>query len=175
MSKKLKSGALEVGYRVKEMDDNILYIYPNGEIYKLGVQGYVYRKWGHLSKIGYVQIMLTTKTGVKLRYQHRLIAQVWLKDWNPNLEVDHINGIRNDNRIENLRMATRNQNNQNTTCKGYYRIEGSNSWQARIQRGNTTRTATFSTAETAKTWRHKQEQELFGEFAPDREENNASS
>jgi hypothetical protein len=37
-------------------------------------------------------------------------------------EIDHINGIRDDNRICNLRSVTRQQNQWNrTTAKGYYK------------------------------------------------------
>jgi hypothetical protein len=45
---------------------------------------------------------------------HRLIAKAFI----PNLEnkplIDHINGDRKDNRIENLRWATYAENNMNT-------------------------------------------------------------
>jgi hypothetical protein len=33
--------------------------------------------------------------------------------------IDHINGIKNDNRIENLRSVTKQQNSFNTKAKGY--------------------------------------------------------
>lgn len=37
-------------------------------------------------------------------------------DWpKKGMDLDHINGVRNDNRIENLRLATRSQNCQNRT------------------------------------------------------------
>lgn len=53
----------------------------------------------------------------------------------PELEVDHINGDKSDNRIENLRLATRSQNQMNkldpeTKGVGYYRKY--NKWRARI-------------------------------------------
>lgn len=43
---------------------------------------------------------------------HRLIWLYHYGEW-PSDDVDHINGIRNDNRIENLREATRTNNNYN--------------------------------------------------------------
>lgn len=35
---------------------------------------------------------------------HRVIAETFLENWSDNLTVDHINGIRTDNRIENLQL-----------------------------------------------------------------------
>lgn len=46
-------------------------------------------------------------------------------------EIDHINGIRNDNRICNLRGVTKQQNHFNrTTAKGY--TKNKNKWQSEI-------------------------------------------
>lgn len=41
---------------------------------------------------------------------HRLIAKTFLKDYDDGLEVNHKNGIKSDNRIENLEMVTSRQN-----------------------------------------------------------------
>lgn len=46
-------------------------------------------------------------------YEHRLIWFWHYGAW-PTPEIDHINGQRSDNRIENLRVATRYQNARNT-------------------------------------------------------------
>ena len=43
---------------------------------------------------------------------HRL-AWLYVHGVLPNTDIDHINGIRDDNRITNLRLATRSENNQN--------------------------------------------------------------
>ena len=47
-------------------------------------------------------------------------------------EIDHINGIKDDNRICNLRSVTRQQNMFNTKAKGYSWHKASNKWKARI-------------------------------------------
>ena len=44
---------------------------------------------------------------------HRLIASAWLPNPNNLPEIDHINTIRDDNRVENLRWCTKKENRNN--------------------------------------------------------------
>ena len=72
-------------------------------------------------------------------YTHRLL---WFltKNEQPPKEIDHINNDRLDNRIENLRGVTRNQNQHNTKTpknntsgiKGVGLHKPSNKWVARL-------------------------------------------
>ena len=55
---------------------------------------------------GYIGIMVNYKTYMA----HRLAWLYVYGDW-PKGEIDHINSIRTDNRIENLRDVTRTENN----------------------------------------------------------------
>lgn len=85
-------------------------------------QGFIYSTYsGSMRKLsgwinrGYSNIKLTLNNGKKKRYQvHRIIATGFIpnNDDTKN-EVDHINHIRNDNRIENLRWVNRREN----TCE----------------------------------------------------------
>lgn len=50
-------------------------------------------------------------------YAHRLIWALKHGEW-PDGEVDHINRIASDNRIENLRIVTSSQNKRNRTRSG---------------------------------------------------------
>ena len=61
------------------------------------------------NKDGYLQCTLN---GKKL-YHHRVVALQFIKNPDNKPFIDHINHVRTDNRIENLRWATRLENNQN--------------------------------------------------------------
>ena len=72
---------------------------------------------------------------------HRLAWLLVTGDW-PNGEIDHVNGIRSDNRIQNLREASRITNLQNlkransrssTGLLGVVRKEGGHRFGARIR------------------------------------------
>ena len=66
------------------------------------------RPAGSLNGIGYVQIKLE-KAGFSA---HRLAWLYTHGEWPPQ-DIDHINGVRNDNRISNLRTVSRRVNIQN--------------------------------------------------------------
>jgi hypothetical protein len=76
-------------------------------------------------KDGYLSVALYTDERYFHRRIHRLVAMMFLEDFNENLFIDHINRITDDNRIENLRMATNSQNQFNVVkrngCSSKYK------------------------------------------------------
>tara|TARA_R110000787_G_scaffold251238_1_gene356739 strand:+ start:276 stop:764 length:489 start_codon:yes stop_codon:yes gene_type:complete len=67
-----------------------------------------------ISKTGYYVVDLCKNGKRKSLRIHRLLMQNFKPDeYDENLCVDHKNRIRTDNRMENLRMVTQEQNNQN--------------------------------------------------------------
>ena len=76
---------------------------------------YVGKVAGCRNTDGYLRINLNKKSHVT----HRLIW-VYLNGEIPEgLEIDHIDGDKTNNRIDNLRLATRTQNRWNRKEKGY--------------------------------------------------------
>jgi hypothetical protein len=66
------------------------------------------KETGTLTNNGYVLLWVAGN----LQKAHRM---AWLYEYGelPDCDIDHINGIKSDNRIDNLRPATRSENNQN--------------------------------------------------------------
>ena len=52
--------------------------------------------------VAYLKLIVNTKQGIKGYVAHRLVAKYFLEDYDEGLEVDHINDIRDDNRVEFL-------------------------------------------------------------------------
>lgn len=64
-------------------------------------------------KKGYLYVMLYKNKYGKNFSIHRLVAQAFIPNPENKPEVDHINTIKDDNRIDNLKWATHIENNNN--------------------------------------------------------------
>ena len=103
---------------------------------------------------------------------HRLGWLIHHGEW-PKDQLDHINGIRHDNRLVNLREATQAQNNANTRMyknnkSGYKNIK----WEPERKRygvfirydNKLHRLGRFKTLEEAISVRNAKYEEIYGEF-----------
>lgn len=64
-----------------------------------------------VNNVGYEYVILSNEiVKHKTLTVHRLMAKTFLDDYFDTLDVNHINGIKTDNRIENLEMATHSEN-----------------------------------------------------------------
>lgn len=77
---------------------------------------------GRLDKYGYYRVILCKKGMRYKNFQiHRLVAMAFIKNPNDKPQVDHINTIRIDNRVENLRWVTYRENNLNPITMERYK------------------------------------------------------
>lgn len=68
----------------------------------------------HTDKKGYCRVLLSNGRKCKKSLSvHRLVYETFVAEIPEGLEIDHINGIRNDNRLENLRVVTHKENTNN--------------------------------------------------------------
>ena len=101
---------------------------------------------GCLDGKGYVRIGLNNK-----RYRAHRLIWVWHNgELSSDFEIDHINGKRDDNHIENLRLVTHRENHYNRkSSKGHGKFRGK--WRARIATDGIERyLGVFNTAEEAR-------------------------
>ena len=110
---------------------------------------------GTKTENGYISIRINNKS-----YRAHRLAWLYVYKEMPNKFIDHINRVRDDNRIENLRLATQKQNNENrintnktTGIRGVFWDKERNKFASCISQNNKTialgRYNTLKEAETA--------------------------
>jgi len=98
--------------------------YPD---YFVSDQGNIYSDRSHrllnpvLQHDGYVRIALRNENGPRLFHVQRLVLEAFTGR-HDDLEANHINHIRNDNRLINLEWTTRSQNVKDTTGSHGYQF-----------------------------------------------------
>lgn len=64
----------------------------------------------HKDRFGYMRVALCQPTFHKLCLAHRLVAEAFIPNPEKKPQVNHINGIKTDNRVDNLEWATASEN-----------------------------------------------------------------
>jgi hypothetical protein len=75
---------------------------------------------GHVDKDGYICVFINKFGKPWQPKAHRLAWFLYYGAW-PENQIDHTNGIKNDNRISNLRQATSAENNVNKSKQKLYK------------------------------------------------------
>jgi len=147
--------------------------------YQIDTEGNVYGKDGKLKKYrksgyGYNQVVLFNNRKHKNKMVHRLMAQMFLPDFDDNLFVDHIDRNKLNNCISNLRMVTHQQNlinrtkqvNNTSGYKGICWCKRDKKWVAHIKYNQKQiHIGNFDDIEDARETYNSKARELFGEYA----------
>ena len=67
------------------------------------------------ARLGYLQV--SVGRSYKIAFVHRLVAEAFLPNPENKSTVDHIDGNKSNNRVENLRWTTQKENNNNPNTK----------------------------------------------------------
>ena len=109
---------------------NELFFYKEGKLFwkKSGTGRNLLQDAGYTNQQGYKCIFINKK----LLKTHRLIYILHYGNIPNGLQIDHIDRDKNNNKIENLRLATQQENNRNRSCLGIIWSERHKKWRAKI-------------------------------------------
>lgn len=71
---------------------------------------------------GYITVGLSKDSKCKKRWVHQLVLMTFIGPRPPQMEAAHLNGKRDDNRLENLRWCSRKENHAHKKQHGTYQI-----------------------------------------------------
>lgn len=127
-----------------------------------------------INRYGYPTVSLHNRGQTKNCTVHRLVASAFLREYSELLQVDHKDGERKNNQLNNLRMSSQTSNNGNarklressSKYKGVYWHKRDKRWVSRIAKNGVYHTCgRFEDEYLAALAYDKKAIELYGEFA----------
>jgi hypothetical protein len=128
--------SMSIAPDINRLRATLLYDQDTGKFYSLRQLGLgnAPRLVGSIGKRGYAIVCFEGH-----RYTAHRLAWFYVTGQWPELDIDHINGVRHDNRFCNLRAVTRKQNRENTrvswSSSGFRGVSWSKSrsaWVAKV-------------------------------------------
>ena len=126
----------------------------------------------YYNKNGYKQVELYANNKRHTKGVHRLVLKAFTPNPDNKPVADHINNIRDDNRIENLRWATYTENcynrsipsNNTSGYKGISYDKRTGFWRVKINADGKLKDRTFETIEKAIIFRQSMALKFFGDY-----------
>jgi len=111
-----------------------------GKVFRFDKRSKKWKRCDNLKpdNLGYIRIGLRKKGKKEKKFRlHRIVYKAYNPSWDimngiTDNSIDHIDGNKTNNNIDNLRVVTHQENQFNTKAKGYYFNKQHKKWQAYI-------------------------------------------
>lgn len=94
-------------------------IYQDGRLFS--EQTKKFKKWSKNTN-GYIRCTIWNNNKSITVSQHRLLAEIFIPNPLNKLQVNHINGVKYDNRLENLEWVTQSENGLHSFANGLQKV-----------------------------------------------------
>lgn len=93
------------------------YVDENGKVYRKSKDNEIIECRQNYTGNGYLGVRLRNKKYIRV---HRMIIEAYIGEIPPGYEVDHINRVKTDNRLCNLRIVSHSENNLNKKMSTFF-------------------------------------------------------
>jgi hypothetical protein len=94
-------------------------LYQDGRLYNIKTNKF--KKWAKDTN-GYMKTQIWVNGVSKNVSQHRLVAQYFIDNPKSKKQVNHKNGVKHDNRLENLEWVTQSENAKHSFANGLQKV-----------------------------------------------------